>query len=151
MRPIRHIVVGTDFSEIAERAVDHAFDLAAQLGATITLVHAYELPALAMPDGVLAPTPDLAQSITDAGQRGLNASLERRKTRGVAIRTMLRMGSPWGELEAVAIDEDADLIVVGTHGRRGFSRMLLGSVAERLVRTATHPVLVVHGEGPEKR
>lgn len=144
MKRIERIVVGTDFSSIAEHAVDHAVDLAEQIGASVTLVHAYELPAYSLPDGVVVATPAVAKSITDAGLKGLAESVERRKARSVALRPILRMGSVADELNAVADAEDADLIVVGTHGRRGFSRFLIGSVAERTVRTATRPVLVVH-------
>jgi nucleotide-binding universal stress UspA family protein len=60
------------------------------------------------------------------------------------MRTVLRVGPPWDELNAVAIEEGAEMIVVGTHGKTGVSRALLGSVAERTTRTATRPVLVVH-------
>jgi nucleotide-binding universal stress UspA family protein len=56
------------------------------------------------------------------------------------------MGAPWDELNGVAAEENADVIVVGTHGRRGFSRVMLGSVAERMVRTAVRPLLVIRHE-----
>ena len=144
MKRIERIVVGTDFSDIAERAVDQAVDLAAQVGGKVTLVHAYELPMYSFPDGVVVSSSDAAQQVTTVATQRLAASVEQRKERGVHIESVLRMGPPWDELNSVAAEEVADLIVVGTHGRRGFSRILLGSVAERLVKTAVRPVLVVH-------
>ena len=145
MKRIQRIVVATDFSEIADQALDHAIDLAEQLGASVTLVHAYELPMYGFPDGALITSADMAGRIMAIAQEGLTASVERFRARGVPLRPVLRTGVPWEEINAVAADESADLIVVGTHGRRGLSRALLGSVAERLIRTATRPVLVVRG------
>ena len=143
MNPIKRIVVGTDFSETAERAVDAAVDLAAQVGAVVSLVHAYELPMYSFPDGVVVSTPDIAKKITTDALARLEAAIEQRKGRGVSIQSVLRMGAAWDELNGVATEQDADIIVVGTHGRRGFSRVLLGSVADRMMRTAVRPLLVI--------
>jgi nucleotide-binding universal stress UspA family protein len=142
MKRIERIVVGTDFSASAERALDDALDLAQMMGGTVLAVHAYEVPALSLPDGVVI-SPGLEQTLAKAGMEGLAAVEKRAASRGFQIRTVLRVGAPWDEISAVAAEEKADLIVIGTHGRRGFSRALLGSVAERVVRTATLPVLVV--------
>src|SRR5512139_4074601 len=122
---IQRIVVGTDFSDIAEHAVDEAVSMAKDVGASVVLVHAYELPMYSFPDGVVVSTPQLANDITSAGLKGLEASIAKRKASGVAIKTVLRMGPAWEEINAVAAEENADLIVVGTHGRRGLSRALL--------------------------
>jgi nucleotide-binding universal stress UspA family protein len=143
MKQIKRIVVGTDFSEIAERAVDAAVDLAAQVGAAVSLVHAYELPMYSFPDGVVVSSPDVAKRITSDALGRLEAAIERRKARGVPIQSILRMGATWDELNGVAVEQDADVIVIGTHGRRGFSRVILGSVAERMMRTAVRPLLVI--------
>jgi nucleotide-binding universal stress UspA family protein len=145
MKRIKKIVVATDFSDIAARALDEAVDLAEQLGATITLVHSYEIPVYGFPDGILVGSSDVAASLAEGGQRGLEAAIAKQKGRPVAITPSLRCGPAWDEVNAVASDVGADLIVVGTHGRRGFARAMLGSTAERIVRTATRSVLVVHG------
>jgi nucleotide-binding universal stress UspA family protein len=147
MKAIQRIVVATDFSPIADHALDRAVSLAAQLGASVTLVHAYELPMLSLPDGVVVATAEMMAKIVDAAQKHLTETTERLERRGVAIKSILRSGVPWEEINDVAAVENADLIVVGTHGRRGLSRALMGSVAERLIRTATLPVLVVPAEG----
>jgi nucleotide-binding universal stress UspA family protein len=89
-------------------------------------------------------TAEVATGLTENAAKRLKASAERQKDSKVSIGTVLRMGAAWDELNAIAADEQADLIVVGTHGRRGVSRALIGSVAERVVRTATVPVLVLH-------
>lgn len=146
MKHIEKIVVGTDFSDIAEHAVDEAVDLAKQLGASVTLVHAYELPVYSFPDGVVVSSAEAADKMTTAMLKRLDASVERQRSRGASVKAALRMGPPWEELNRVAAEEGAHLIVVGTHGRRGFSRVVLGSVAERMVRTAVRPVLIVRIE-----
>ena len=146
MKHIERIVVGTDFSDTAERAVDEAVDLAAQVGAVVTLVHAYELPMYSFPDGVVVTGAEAADKMTTDLLRRLDASVDRLKGRGVAIKSVLRMGPAWEELNTVAAELGADVIVVGSHGRRGFSRLVLGSVAERMVRTATRPLLVIRRE-----
>ena len=140
---IDQIVVGTDFSEVAESAVDYAVELAKQMGASLTVVHAYELPIYSLPDGAVVSSADAAQKITTAALARLDAAVEHLKGRGVTVKSALRMGAPWEELSAVAAEGGAGLIVVGTHGRRGFSHLMLGSVAERTVRTASRPVLVI--------
>ena len=145
MKRIQQVLVATDFSEIATRALDEAVDLAEQLGAKVTLVHSYEIPIYGFPDGILVATSDVVAGLMRAGQTGLEAAIEKRKDRKVEITPVLRDGTPWEEVNKVAEDVKADVIVVGTHGRRGLARALLGSVAERILRTATRPVLVVHG------
>jgi nucleotide-binding universal stress UspA family protein len=144
MGPIHRIVVATDFSDLADTVVDQALDLAKQLNASITLVHAYEIPIYGFPDGVLVAPADVASHIGAAAQASLDAIAKRHETRGVSIATVLRVGPPWDEINAVAAEKSADLIVVGTHGRRGLARALLGSTAERVIRTAKLPVYVVH-------
>jgi nucleotide-binding universal stress UspA family protein len=68
---------------------------------------------------------------------------------GVTARTVLRTGSPYQEIVGVATDEHADLVIMGTHGRGGVSRLLLGSVADRVIRFAPCPVLTVRGPSDE--
>jgi nucleotide-binding universal stress UspA family protein len=153
MSKIQRIVVATDFSEIADTVVDQALDLARQLGASITLVHAYEIPIYGFPEGVLVAPPDIASRIGSSAEAQLERLAKRHADSGVPISTVLRMGAAWDEINAVAEEQSADLIVVGTHGRRGLARALLGSTAERILRTATRPVYAVHAaaSAPAKR
>jgi nucleotide-binding universal stress UspA family protein len=145
MKNLDNIVVATDFSEIANHALDEAVELAKRLGSTITLVHSFEIPVYGFPDGVLVAPADVTADLQSSSQKELMRAVESRKDRGVRIQPVLRMGTPWEEINAVAKDTGAGMIVVGTHGRRGLMRALLGSVAERLLRTAAVPVLVIHG------
>ena len=150
MATLRRILVATDFTETSEQAVDWAIELAAPLGASVTVMHAYEIPVVGFPDGALIATAEIAARISDAARAALDAALARRSRRGVTLAGILRQGVAWEEINAVADEMDADLIVIGTHGRRGLARALLGSVAENVIRTAHRPVTTIHGPRPEK-
>jgi nucleotide-binding universal stress UspA family protein len=141
----KHILVPTDFSETAQQALEYAVGLAAKLGAEVTLLHAYVLPVVGLPEGGIFVTSEIAQRILDGAQGALDAAVKRHEKRGVAITALLKNGDPREVIDAVAGQVGADLIVMGTHGRRGLSRILIGSVAEYVVRTASHPVLTVQG------
>jgi nucleotide-binding universal stress UspA family protein len=141
---IKRILVATDFSEIAESVVSQAIDFAKQLGASAVLVHSYEIPIYGFPDGILVAPADVAARISTGAQMQLDGLAKRYGERGVEITTSLRNGLPWEEVNTVADEQKADVIVLGTHGRRGLARALLGSTAERILRTANRPVYVLH-------
>ena len=144
---IQHILVPHDFSETAEKAFDFALDLADKLGAHVTVLHAYEIPTYAFPEGPVLTVEMMAQ-IERAAATALEGVMSRasRRSPAVKVKPELRQGAAWREIDQAAIDLKADLIVLGTHGRRGLARALLGSVAEKIVRTASCPVLTVRGE-----
>ena len=139
LAPPKHIVVGADFSDIADGALDYAIALARPLDARITLVHALEVPTWGFPEAV----PVELRELEAIAQQALDDLAKKRAEASVSIRPWLRSGEPWTVLVDFAKTERADLIVVGSHGRRGVGRFLLGSVAERVLRTAECPVLVV--------
>ena len=141
----KNILVPTDFTETSDAALDYAIALAALTGGSVTLMHAYEIPVVGFPDGALIASGDMVGSILTATEAALAACVLKRKSSGVAIKTVLRQGVAYEEVNAIAADVNADLIVIGTHGRRGLARALLGSVAENVIRTATRPVLTIHG------
>ncbi len=116
-------------------------------------MHAYEIPVLGVPDGALIATPELAVRLSEAARIALDAIIKRIDGRGVQVAGILREGVAWEEIEHVADEIDADIIVIGTHGRRGLARALLGSVAENVIRTSQRPVLTIHGppHGPSAR
>ena len=145
MATLRRILVATDFTETSDRALDWAAELAARLDASVTVMHAYEVPVIGFPDGGLVATADMATRLSEAARTALEAVVEQRRGRGVSIEGLLHEGVAWEEINAVADEIDADLIVIGTHGRRGLARALLGSVAENVIRTAHRPVLTIHG------
>lgn len=139
------ILVPVDFTDTSERALDYAVDLAKQLGASVVVMHAYELPVYGFPDGAFVATVEMATRIMNGAQAGLQAEVDKHKAAGVEIKTVLRQGIAVDEVHSVADEVNADLIVVGTHGRRGLARALLGSVAENVIRTSTRPVLAIRG------
>jgi nucleotide-binding universal stress UspA family protein len=137
MERTRWIVVGTDFSEAADRALEQAVRLAAESRASLACVSAFEDPPaeLASADD---PTPTLLAELADAVARS------GAENKGVHVELFVRRGPPWDKLVNVASDLGADLIVVGAQGQRGaLHGFFLGSVATRLAATSTRCVLVV--------
>jgi nucleotide-binding universal stress UspA family protein len=137
MERTRWIVVGMDFSDNADRALNHAIELALETGASIACVHAYEDDPGTAPSRS-DPIPRLDSQLAEAVERSGAAS------RGVVVKPILRRGPPWEKLLNVAADLGADLIVVGANGQRGsVHSFFLGSVATRLAAISTRSVLVV--------
>jgi len=136
------LVVGTDFSDTSDAAIVSALDLARSLRARVTLVHAYELPMYAFPDGAMSHAEVLAD-LSAALRQALESEIALHAGRGVPMTSVLMLGTAVEVLNHVAEDVDADLIVVGAHGRSGLARAILGSTAEQVVRSAKRPVLTV--------
>jgi nucleotide-binding universal stress UspA family protein len=145
MATLRRILVATDFTETSNAALDWAIEVAAPIGASVTVLHAYEIPVVGFPDGALIATAEMASRISDAARSALESTVEQRRGRGVPLTGILREGTAWEEINTVADELDVDIIVIGTHGRRGLARALLGSVAEKVVRTAHRPVTTIRG------
>jgi nucleotide-binding universal stress UspA family protein len=134
----------TDFSECAEKARAHATELARALGAEVILFHvSVETPLYA--EGLMGMKE--VREIYDAQRKWAGETLEARaaemRNAGVTARWEMAVGAPWEEIVRAAEKEGVDLIVMGTHGRRGLDRLLLGSVANKVIRTANCPVLTV--------
>jgi nucleotide-binding universal stress UspA family protein len=146
MPDIRRILVPHDFSETADHALSYALSLAKKFDARVTVLHAYEVPTLGTSEALVASL-EFAAEVERVAGNALDGIAARARQSGMNIETMLRRGTAWTEINAIAEQTKADLIVMGTHGRKGVSRVLLGSVAEKVVRTAPCPVLTVHGEG----
>jgi nucleotide-binding universal stress UspA family protein len=145
---IDHILVPHDLHECSDAALDYALRLAKQFGARITVLHAYELPSMGAPEVMILATDWTKQIGLLAGEE-----LKRVVTRaqaahggGVTVEAELREGTAWREVDKFAEERGVSLIVVGSHGRRGLPHAILGSVAEKIVRTAPCPVLVVRGK-----
>jgi nucleotide-binding universal stress UspA family protein len=144
MNTPKRILVPTDFSEPSEAALGYAVSLAQKLGASIHVVHSFELPLVGFPDGVLTVPAEMASRIIDAAQTALTRIQEKYNAKGVTLETSLEQADPREGILTATKKLGADLIVMGTHGRRGLSRALIGSVTEAVVRTAPVPVLTVH-------
>ena len=131
------ILVPTDFSTASDAALPHAEALAKQKSASLLILHVEETP-LAYGGG------ELYYGLPEPTSERILAMLEqvRPSDPTVAFTHRLTMGDPAGEIVRIAAEEGAEMIVLGTHGRSGMSRMLMGSVAEAVVRRAPCPVLV---------
>jgi len=143
MRPVERILIATDFSDCSTRAVAYGAELAAVLRAPVVLVHAL-VPVLpiAGPEGyVPQPPPDDTEQLLAALDR-VRAHI---RGHGVAeVDAVMVHGPAAQEIVKTAVDRHCDLIVMGTHGRRGLSHLILGSVAEDVVRRANCPVVTVN-------
>jgi nucleotide-binding universal stress UspA family protein len=140
----RHILAPTDFSEYSKQAVVSALELARKFGAKLTILHVVELPPYPV-EGYVPPavnatflddlerqaTQDLAQLVPEA------------ESGNVEVVRLVAVGSPYRKIIDTAEAEQVDLIVMATAGRSGFSRLIMGSIAERVVRAATCPVLTI--------
>jgi universal stress protein A len=135
---ITRILVPTDFSRPSERALDYAQDLAQQLGASLHLLHVVNRPLLA--EGLAAEASMSAKFESDMVS-GMEARL--RKLAPDAASTDVVFGYAARAIVDWASRLGADLIVMGSHGRTGMAHLMLGSVAEAVVRTARCPVLTV--------
>ena len=147
MRLIKTILVPTDFSPAADRALEYARNLADAFGASLHLLHVFENPfaAGAFMD-MYTPAPgDELERIARQSREQLEALLtDEQKVRYTPTFTA-RMGSPAQEILEYAREHGSiDLIVIGTSGRNRVARLVMGSVADRVVRTAPCPVLTVH-------
>lgn len=138
------ILVPTDFGEPSEAALDTAIEYAKAFGSEIVVMHAFEIPVVGFPDGAMIATAELTARILEGAQLGLDRQIKSREGCGVTIRGMVKQGDPYRMVNDTADEVGAGLIALGTHGRKGLSRALLGSVAEKVVRTAHVPVLTVH-------
>jgi nucleotide-binding universal stress UspA family protein len=141
MFPIRTILHPTDFTPDSQAAFALACSMARDYGARLILLHVWQAPVLAYGEmGMVVPTP--ADNGTEA-----QAALEQMKPAdpSISVQRIFRKGAPGEEILAVANEVHPDLIVMGTHGRRGLRRLMMGSVAEEIVRKAPCPVLTAKG------
>jgi len=139
--PFRHILVPTDFSEPAAIALDTAVSLQSKYDARLTLLHVYEFPFYAYSG--FDPTLDLVTPARVAAESLLREALAGLKKRVPTAGSIFALGTAWQEIMRVIEEQDVDLVVMGTHGRRGVDRALLGSVANKTVQLSPVPVLVV--------
>lgn len=142
MDRIRHVLAPTDLSDDSRRGVEMAASLALEAEAALTLVYVFEPPS----SEYYLP-PDVAEDLEGAARRQLDelvASVRQRvpKAEAVVIR-----GTPWRAILDLGKSRGADLVVLSTSGRRGLQRVLIGSVAEKIVRIATIPVMTVGPKG----
>lgn len=134
------ILIPTDGSEGVEEAIGHGIELANLTGATVHGLFVVDTSeAAAIPDPQWMT---MEETLEETGQRAVEDVSERARAREIEAVTAIRRGTPHDEIVAYAEEADADLVVMGTHGRSGIDRVLLGSVTDNVVRRADRPVLV---------
>jgi nucleotide-binding universal stress UspA family protein len=148
--PFRVIVVPTDFSTCSEAALTLALDMAAANGARLVLVHVIDVGASLALDAAMssaalgfATAVGVDQQLRENAATALEAAKARVLSAGLPVETRACEGTPEEEIIAIASEVSADLIVMGTQGRSGLEHLLVGSVAEKVVRGAPMPVLTV--------
>jgi nucleotide-binding universal stress UspA family protein len=138
------IIVPTDFSSCAEEAWRLAQRLAGMSGAELVLTHVLtEAPLFREGPFVMPKVREVFEAARSFADAALEEWAAKARAEGLSARVALRSGVAYQEIVALASDERADLIVIGTHGRGGINRALLGSVADRVIRLAACPVLTV--------
>lgn len=144
MMTINRILVPFDFSEPSARALDFAKVMAERFGGTLDVMYVVPNPYLTDPTGVSGPLPpDFLDNLVADAHSGLQKSLSAADRERFKAGTIVKVGDARSEILAYAETEHTDLIVMGTHGRGGMAHLVLGSVAERIVRAAPCPVLTV--------
>jgi nucleotide-binding universal stress UspA family protein len=142
---IKRILVPLDFSPNSTRALDYAHGLALKLDAAIHLIHVCEVPGMSIGsmDAYAIAYSEWSQRLGEEAECHLTEIKNR--LRGVEATTEVRFGNPAAAIVEAANANDADLIVMGTHGHGALMHVMMGNVAERVVRTAVCPVLTVRG------
>ncbi len=147
MPKFRQILCATDFSRAAAAAFAKAVELARANGAPLTLVHVLTPIAPIAGEGYMLPDTyeKIETSARAEGEKQLQRLLAKARRAGVRAKGLLLTGVPHAEIVRTAKTRRADLLVIGTHGRTGLARFFLGSVAARVIATASCPVLTVRG------
>ena len=146
MLPFRKILCPTDFSEPSYNALDAANELSLHFSATLVLVHVVPL-VIDIPTSADFYTPSDVKTAQARAKEELQEVVEKRISEKVRIRTKVVVGDPGDEIVWMAADENADIIVIGTHGLTGWRRFIFGSVAEKVVRLAPCHVLTIQPPG----
>jgi nucleotide-binding universal stress UspA family protein len=148
MAHIRHILVPTDFEPASTAALDYARDIAARFGARLSLLHVITDPkatGLWTPEVYVPASPETRDAFLRGSRQRLESTLSSADLERFRVTLDARIGPAAEVIVDYARENAVDLIVMGTHGRRGVAHLMLGSVAERVVRHASCPVLTTHG------
>lgn len=147
MKPFTHLLVPVDFSPYSSAAVRLAADIARRYDAKITLVHVYEPIAYALPDGfALVSAEELTRALDQMKKQLETIKAEAEGAGAPRVTITQEQGVAATEIVHLAREQKVDLIVMGTHGRKGLTHAVMGSVAERVVRSAPCPVLTLKAE-----
>lgn len=148
MLPLRKILCPTDFSEPSYKALKAANELALHFSAALVLVHVVPL-VIDIPTSADFYIPSDVKTAQARAKKALQEVVEKRISEKVRIRTNVVVGDPGDEIVTTAAGENADIIVIATHGLTGWRRLIFGSVAEKVVRLAPCPVLTIQSPPKE--
>lgn len=147
MIQLNKILFPTDFSELSEAALRYAHQFARDYEATLHVIHvvdeAYQYWMSMTPSAVPVGAP-IVDDVVHNARKSMERLVAEKLTDGTTLVTQVLIGRPFLEIINYAREQSVDLIVIGTHGRGGLGQMLMGSVAEKVVRKAPCPVLTVH-------
>lgn len=143
---INHILVPIDFSSDADDAVDMAISLAKELESRITLLHVIHDVYVGVGEMAAALPPSYYEEIEDDINREMQTYLNKVVEAGLQGDSIVVHGVPFQSILDTVADQNIDLVVMGTHGRTGLKHVLLGSVAEKVIRLATCPVMVTRSK-----
>jgi nucleotide-binding universal stress UspA family protein len=155
MENINKILCPIDFSEPSDAALRAAVELASRYSASILLVHAINeidpapSPSYALDSRVVEQIPQLMAQMTDNASRAMQERIKNHNDSGIPMDHRVVVGEPAKSIVQLAADERVDLIAMATHGRSGIKGLFFGSVAEKVVRSATCPVLTVRERGEQ--
>ena len=145
MKPFRRILVATDFTPASEPALDEAIEMAKGDGTELLIAHAYQLPNMpGTESGGAAVYEEWVKELRDSVEERLKPLVERARGEGIHAEALILTGTPSEAITEAAAEQAADLVIMGTHGRKGVSKLFLGSVASRVISSAPCPVLTVH-------
>jgi len=144
----KSILVATDFTPGANQAVELALEMAARDQADLVVLHVFEIPSYMYP-GVEFAAVDYLGPLQEAAQRQFDQLCASVRGRWPRMQGLFKEGTAWEQILAVIAETHADLVVVGTHGRRGLAHALLGSIAEKVVRLSPVPVMTVRQSVPD--
>lgn len=139
----KHILAGTDFSDLGDKALLKAAELAVDLGARLTLVHVVGQEDAQNAMYGAHEARQIVQKLEAAHEKARGALAHKAKARPIEVACEVRVGVAAAQILALAAEKNADLVVVASNGERGFTRWLLGTVADSVVRGADRDVLVV--------
>ena len=144
---MRRVLHATDFSAASSRAFKRAVDIAKARGAELLLVHVLPPVFPVVADGYVSPKvyEDLEAATRADGQKRLDRLARRARASGARVKSLLLEGVPHERIAQAARARKADMVVIGTHGRTGFAKLVLGSVASRVLAISPCPVLTVRG------
>ena len=145
MVSFKKLLVPVDFGESSKQALEVALDLAKQYRSELTLLHTWEIPVYGY-GAMEFSAVDMLTPIQGAAREQLDGLLADVRKQLPDAKAVLARGVPWREILAVIEQDKPDLVVMGTHGRRGVGRAILGSVAEKIVRMSPVPVLTVRSK-----